>query len=723
MSQQTFLSADHPFFVAVRNVDMVALRKMLRADGSLAQARVRGDLTLTETVWHNDERVAVDNTTDRSAAAIHFAAINGHHLLISLLIKYRADVDSPTVDDSKMQTTPIVLAVSAGHLAVLLRLLQAGADPNSTTPNESALYTTLAHGSGRFLNQLLFYGARHDIHTAAMAGNVEAVTTLLDQDPTLISRRAKNGRTVLQSACVFGQPDIAELLVGRGAEQSTETRTALGDTEAIQTLIKDDPAVVSKLYSNQPLLSWAIAGAQLQMVELLLQQGADCESVNFRGHSPLRSVATVHRDVAPQIVDRLVKAGAHVDRESKSLTPLAAAIGCGNLPIAQALIRNGADVNLPCGKHQAPLHFVNQWTDQTASGKDCVACARVLLDAGADKDCRDERGQTLLQNVKAGAGLYGLIELLESHHDSDGNKDRAEFISLFSTGSAADAADWLKQHPQFLKHSGPTANPLLARCFMVRRNRWCHPKQLEIAELFIPQRVKDFRLAVLKDRLDDVRHMLALQPELIHAEFTIDPRIRVRRYEIGPAIHHWQSTQMAEVLLDAGADIDALNTTSHSIGTGTTALGIQLRSGTVEGIRFLLNRGANPNIGLPKFIPYESMDEIVGLLVAHGWNINEDVSDRETLLYEAAAECKSFQVRILLNHGADPNVKNRNGRTALHAVAATGFGAETIQPLVDAGADINAVDKNGETALQLAKAARLKVAKHALLRLGALETK
>ena len=59
--------------------------------------------------------------------ALHLAAINGHESLIQLLLspKYKPNLNIRT----RIESTPLLLASSKGHLASVKKLLQAGADP------------------------------------------------------------------------------------------------------------------------------------------------------------------------------------------------------------------------------------------------------------------------------------------------------------------------------------------------------------------------------------------------------------------------------------------------------------------------------------------------------------------------------------------------------------------------------------------------------------------
>jgi len=55
-------------------------------------------------------------------------------------------------------------------------------------------------------------------------------------------------------------------------------------------------------------------------------------------------------------------------------------------------------------------------------------------------------------------------------------------------------------------------------------------------------------------------------------------------------------------------------------------------------------------------------------------------------------------VKLLLEHGADPNVKNRDGKTPLHNAASEGH-LEVVKLLLERGADPNVKDDDGNTPL------------------------
>jgi ankyrin repeat protein len=91
------------------------------------------------------------------------------------------------------------------------------------------------------------------------------------------------------------------------------------------------------------------------------------------------------------------------------------------------------------------------------------------------------------------------------------------------------------------------------------------------------------------------------------------------------------------------------------------------------------------------------------VLLSHAVDSNIDTADGEVgALCEALSTDNIEIVRMLLSHGADPNKRDKLGRTPLITVVVKGLVTEweaMINILLDAGADLDATDKEGKTAL------------------------
>ena len=101
--------------------------------------------------------------------------------------------------------------------------------------------------------------------------------------------------------------------------------------------------------------------------------------------------------------------------------------------------------------------------------------------------------------------------------------------------------------------------------------------------------------------------------------------------------------------------------------------------GDVPALKQLLEDGADPNARSDSVTPL-------------GWAILG--SGRTPTVYT--------QVEVLLAAGADPNLIDDRGQTALHYAAQYGGSDAVTQALIDGGVSVNTQDSHGATALQLA---------------------
>ena len=198
----------------------------------------------------------------------------------------------------------------------------------------------------------------------------------------------------------------------------------------------------------------------------------------------------------------------------------------------------------------------------------------------------------------------------------------------------------------------------------------------------------------------------------------------------------------------------------HDREVGFTALHYAISGGYYKIFRLLLDNGANPTPyahWLVKFAIWRSNPEILGDLLESGivpdrlkWEpafskspklqdvlhrfgitIDPDVSEHgwPPLVYESRGD-RGGNIRCikeLLDLGAEVNVRNHKGETALHCASKAGFN-EVTELLISHGADVNVKDNQGLTPLQLALRSTIKSrAKRAsvistLLRCGARTT-
>ena len=141
---------------------------------------------------------------------------------------------------------------------------------------------------------------------------------------------------------------------------------------------------------------------------------------------------------------------------------------------------------------------------------------------------------------------------------------------------------------------------------------------------------------------------------------------------------------------------------------GSTPLHHAAAYGTIETMKFLLDKGANANApnnrkSTPLF--WALQDEAkVRLLLANGANTTAQTSDGRSVLFQAASlEHSTAVLRLLLDKGVNPNTKTLTGTTPLMA-AATRANLDAMRLLIAKGADVKAVNAAGATALMAAAA-------------------
>jgi ankyrin repeat protein len=185
-----------------------------------------------------------------------------------------------------------------------------------------------------------------DFFAAIKAGNTVEVTRLLDADRTLANVKDENGLSAVLTAAYYQEPDIARLLVQRGAELSVFEACAVGELARVKDWVEQQPEWVNAYASDgfQPLGLAAFFG-HADIVEFLLSKGAD---VNSPSRNPMR-VMPLHSAIAnrhTEIVRLLLDQGADVNAtQADDFTPLHEAAQNGMLEVAQWLLDRGAAIN------------------------------------------------------------------------------------------------------------------------------------------------------------------------------------------------------------------------------------------------------------------------------------------------------------------------------------------------------------------------------------------
>jgi len=194
-------------------------------------------------------------------------------------------------------------------------------------------------------------------------------------------------------------------------------------TATVRTLLKIDPFAVNAANEyGDSLLTLAIERGNVEMVQVLIDHGADLHHDSLRSGMPLQ-LAVFGRST--EMVEMLLDAGADVNGRSESRpahffgTALHMAAGIGNPEITKLLIERGADVNSnPPLDGRTPLHYA---AGSAKASDDLLETIRILIDHGADVNARDKLGKTPLdyagdpEMLKVYPATEKIADLLRQH--------------------------------------------------------------------------------------------------------------------------------------------------------------------------------------------------------------------------------------------------------------------------------------------------------------------
>jgi uncharacterized protein len=429
---------------------------------------------------------------------------------------------------------------------------------------------------------------------------------------------------------------------------------ARGDLPTVRTLLAEHSLDVNAFgRDGTPALHWAVRVGNREMAERLIDAGADVNAANRYG-----------------------------------LLPLHLAIAAGDPALTRLLLEKGADVTRPDRTGEPPLTLAARVGDP--------AIAAALLEHGAAVDARDPKfGQTALM-VAAREGHAELAELLlDSGAESNAQTNAAEpprFVPPsesppgLSKGIGIVRAGWPEDRGKRFPAEG-SKTPLL---YATRAGH------LDVVRLLV-ERGASLELA-------DGNGITPLLNAILNASV-----FRVSR--AGTSDH----LAIANLLLDAGANLNASDwygetplwaaVDLRNLELGPADKGTGLRAAAFTLIERLLAAGANPNARTREF-PHERR-YIVAVVGSVAW---VDLTGQTPFLRAAAAGDLGV-MRLLLEHGADPNIATDGSTTPLMVAAGVNWavaetydeGAEALLEAVklthELGNDVNAVNSMGIAAI------------------------
>jgi ankyrin repeat protein len=339
--------------------------------------------------------------------ALHWAARHDDLEIATLLMRSKAKLNASTRIGAY---TPLHVAAEAASARVTKALLDAGADPKSTT---STGVTAL--------------------HLAAMGGSAQAIKTLLDHGADVNATEPAWQQTPLMIAAAHGRTDAVRALLKGGADHRMAARVVnllelaatdrLGRQRRNQTLAdfrtqqgspqgwRPDPNQVQAAVragvtgEKQPAAATANAAAE---EETAGGGGGDedvsgfTEMVGFQGG--LTALLLAVREGHVQTVLTLLEAGAGINQPitADNTSPLLLACINGHYDLAKLLLERGANPRLASEAGATPLYAVinKEWAPSSRTPQPAfhlqqkityLDLMEALLKAGVDPNARLER--------------------------------------------------------------------------------------------------------------------------------------------------------------------------------------------------------------------------------------------------------------------------------------------------------------------------------------------
>lgn len=178
-----------------------------------------------------------------------------------------------------------------------------------------------------------------------------------------------------------------------------------GSIRGVRGLLDGGLDVNEQNNGNDTPLSAAVDGRKKevvgQIVQMLLEQGADVHWTDQRGLTPLHRAA---RNGILEAVEQLIRAGSEIHKaDDFDNTPILLAAREGQYRTVEMLLDHGANVNDEDRAERTPLVH--------AAEKSHVLLLRLLLRRGADKDYANVFGRTAL-SLAAESGDVEIVEVL-----------------------------------------------------------------------------------------------------------------------------------------------------------------------------------------------------------------------------------------------------------------------------------------------------------------------
>jgi ankyrin repeat protein len=183
-----------------------------------------------------------------------------------------------------------------------------------------------------------------ELFEAIRTGNLPAVKSLVDSDPSLASAKNDSGVSATLMSLYAGRQEIRDLLLSHAPALELHDAAAVGNLARVKEFVGKDPALANAISPDGfPVIALAAVFGHLDIARYLAEHGAnvDAPAANGSGYNALTgAVASGHTNT----VKWLLENGANPNyRYGPGYSPLLTAAANGHLEIVKLLLAHGAD--------------------------------------------------------------------------------------------------------------------------------------------------------------------------------------------------------------------------------------------------------------------------------------------------------------------------------------------------------------------------------------------
>jgi len=623
-----------------------------------------GDYDLCELLLKNDADPNIED--DFGESALYNATMYGYDEVAELLKKYGAEEVDINVTEGNDEIYNIIIS---GDLEAFKTKIDEGFDPEAIVDSwldENSLHVAVANSQYDIAEYLLEdlwvnpdplnIDEQTPLYLAVMSGDYNMVELLLDNwaNPNSVD---SYGDSVLYIAKIYGFGDIADLLIEYGANDDIDTSdissvVSSGDFEKFKEAVADkDPNYIIDNWIGDTLLITVARYGTLEMAEYLLDMGADIEITNQDLETPILA-ASYNGNY--EIVEFLLENGANPDViDLYGYTPLSNAY-YADPDMIELLLKNGANPDIEDLNYDRLLFDAIYNED-----KELVD---LLLYYGADANKANSYGETPIMIAE----YYGYNDIARTLMNY-GAESQAYMVESFELGDL----EFVKK----LVEEGKINEKINNRTPVYLATYYYQPELIE----YLVENGAD--LNILSGENDDPPIFNIIDVGDIEIlDYLITSGAEVNIYNmngITPLLlaASYSDKDAYDVLVDYGAEEDVSDYSGNIALSYVVYFG---EEGYLDFAKYLIEKGAVSDIN--KLSDYG-----------------------EAPLYWALSAANYEGADLLIEYGADIDLKDISGNTLLHT-AVENNDLQAVKYLVEKGANFNLENEWGETPLQLSQA-------------------